>query len=458
MLCASIGEKTKTAALAVLRALPMEVTFAEIRLDLLDDPSPEPFCAEAADRLVVTCRRPRDGGQFDGSEVERLAYLGRARRAGARFIDVEMDADESVAGDGRGVIRSFHDVTGTPPDLERVATELRRRRGEAWKLAVTARDLSDSMKVLACLERHRGGFACMAMGPAGLITRVLAEPRGSFLTFCAARDGAETAPGQVSAGEMLHHYRVRHLGRRPSIYGLLGTGIAHSLSPRLHNGWFARRAERCVYVPFDTTDLDDFMAFARTLPLSGWSVTAPFKEAISTKLDRLSRSARLAGCVNTVVSRNGDLVGYNTDVRALIGLIRHARGRSPVLVLGSGSTAKAACRALSAAGYSVMLCARRDRAARQAAADIRIWFVPWGERGSVRAGVIVNATSVGQGGRPGAPLAATALRVGQLVIDFPYGPRETDLVRAARARSCVVVDGKRILLEQARLQRRLFRN
>lgn len=458
MLCACIGEKTRAAALEVLRSLPMEVTFAEIRLDLLDDPSPEPFCVEAADRLLITCRRPVDGGHFDGSEEERLGYLARARKAGARFIDLEMDVDERMAGNGRGVIRSFHDVNGLPPDLDRVASELRRRRGEAWKLAVTARDLTDSMKVLACLERHRGGFACMAMGPAGLITRVLAESRGSFLTFCAAREGAETAPGQVSASEMLHHYRVRKLGRRPSIYGLLGTGIAHSLSPRLHNAWFARRAERCVYVPFDTTDLDDFMAFAQTLPLSAWSVTAPFKEAISTRLDRLSGSARLAGCVNTVVRRNSNLVGYNTDVRALLSLIRQARGQSPVLVLGSGGTAKAACRGLAAAGYSVMLAARRDRLARQTAADLRIWFVPWRERGRVRARAIVNATSAGHGGRPGSPLPASALRSGQLVIDFPYGPRETDLVRAAHARGCAVIDGKRILLEQARRQRRLFRD
>lgn len=455
MLCASIGERYPSDALRTLRSLPHRVPHAEIRLDLLDDPSPEPFCREAGPRLIITCRRRRDGGHFRGSEAERLSLLDRARKAGARFVDIEMDVEDRAVGSGRGVLRSYHDIRGTPRDLDDLARDLRAHSGEAWKLAVTAGSYRDALQVFDCLDHHRGAFTCLAMGAPGLATRVLGEGRGNFLTYCAARAEAETAPGQPTVTQMIHLYRAHALGPRPDVYGLVGSGITHSLSPQLHNAWFARRRERRIYLPFEATELGDFMSFARELPLAGWSVTTPFKEAIIGFLDSLAPSAKLAGCVNTVLARAGRLHGYNTDIRALRRLIGRRPGR--VLVLGSGSTARAACGALADNGCAVTLTARRMERARAISDELDLRLIPWRKRGTIAAQVVVNATSVGHGGHSGIPLPESAMHPGQLVVDFPYGGNETDLVRSARANGCRVIDGRRILLEQARLQRDIFR-
>src|SRR5205085_7187802 len=126
----------------------------------------------------------------------------------------------------------------------------------------------------------------VAMGEAGLLTRVLAPSRGAFLT-CGSLDSAQaTAPGQTVARELRRLYRVHDITERTLVTGLVGSPVSHSLSPRIHNAAFAALGLDAVYIPFETVDVSDFvrrMARPRTRDLSwhlrGLSVTAPPKTA-----------------------------------------------------------------------------------------------------------------------------------------------------------------------------------
>ncbi len=361
-------------------------------------------------------------------------------------------------------------MTGMPSDLAGLIGALQDRRGEVVKLAVTPHRYADALRILTFDRAPRKKIALMAMGPFSLCTRVLSESAGNFLTYCAAAADSPTAPGQPTLDEMLHLYRVPDLGRRPRVFGLLGTGISHSLSPRLHNGWFKRRREPCVYLPFDTKGIDDFLALSLSLPMAGWSVTAPFKLEMARRVDRLAPSARLAGSVNTVIAHGRKLIGYNTDIRALIHLLNETGGnpafrirrttsgivyRGRVLIIGAGGTAIAVCRALRQHGADVVMTARRLER-RNVAQEIGVEFIPWNRRIQADAGVIINATPIGHAGWRGLPYPGSRLFSGHIIIDFPYGDGDTDFVRAGRKAGCRIIDGKRLLLEQARLQRKLF--
>ena len=127
------------------------------------------------------------------------------------------------------------------------------------------------------------------------------------------------------------------------IYGILGHPVTHSLSPAMHNAAFRELNLNAVYVAFPVTDLAQAVAGLRGLDIQGVSVTIPFKEEIKPLIDELDPQAARIGAVNTVVNRDGRLVGYNTD---WIGALHALKAKTSltgehVLLLGAGGASRA---------------------------------------------------------------------------------------------------------------------
>jgi shikimate dehydrogenase len=214
------------------------------------------------------------------------------------------------------------------------------------------------------------------------------------------------------------------------LVALLGHPVAHSLSPRMQNAAFAARALDWAYVACDVDPdaLTAAVAGLRALGFAGANVTIPHKGAVAELCDELDDLSRRSGAVNTIVFRDGRIVGANTDGPAVAAAV-DARG-AHVLVLGRGGAARAVAVALEGAGAaSVQLASRAD-------AD---WPPPAGD-----ATILVNATPV----RDETPVTP---RRNQQVVDLAYRPDglPTALVAAAREAGCTtVVDGLEILVRQ----------
>ncbi|HCP40535.1 MAG TPA: shikimate dehydrogenase, partial [Cryomorphaceae bacterium] len=131
--------------------------------------------------------------------------------------------------------------------------------------------------------------------------------------------------------------------------GLIGTPIAHSLSPDIHREFMAAAGIQGSYDLFEmyTLPKEGLKSFMQTKKLIGLNVTIPFKEEVFNALDRVDEVTKALGVVNTIVLENDTLVGYNTDVygiqRSLMTL-----GCKPckALVFGSGGAAKAVSKVL----------------------------------------------------------------------------------------------------------------
>ena len=133
----------------------------------------------------------------------------------------------------------------------------------------------------------------------------------------------------------------------PKIFGVVGSGISYSLSPQILRLLFDRFRLPHGYYLFDIRrrDLPDFLKSARMLDVAGLNVTIPFKCEIVPYLHRIDPSARCCRAVNLVVSRNGRLTGFNTDLFGIEAVFRQAGigslARKRVLLLGAGGTARA---------------------------------------------------------------------------------------------------------------------
>jgi shikimate dehydrogenase len=201
---------------------------------------------------------------------------------------------------------------------------------------------------------------------------------------------------------------------------LLGHPVGQSLSPRMQNAAFAARGLEWSYSAFDVTDPVAAVAALRTLGFAGANVTRPHKQAVVAACDEADGEA-----VNTLVFRDGRVLGFNTD-REILGGIAATRA----CLIGAGGAARALAPALP-------LDTRRFSRSGEWPPD------------ATGCDLIVNAT----------PVRAELLVVphaGQSVVDLAYGPGETALVAAARAAGCQVVDGFEALVRQGAASFRLW--
>lgn len=248
------------------------------------------------------------------------------------------------------------------------------------------------------------------------------------------------------------------VGGATRVAGVIGDPVSHSRSPAIHNAGYAALGLDWVFAAFRVpagqaaTALDG----VRALGIAGLSVTMPHKVDAAAACDDLTPTASALGAVNTVVNRDGRLLGDSTDGAGLLGALAHegveVRGTS-LLVLGAGGAARAIVLALADAGADVVVAARRLDAARSAAtlAD-QVRAIGFDDLdGAVRAAsVVINATPVGMQGEP-PPFDAASLDRRSFVLDTVYHPAETPLLRAAKERGVPCANGLGMLVHQAAL-------
>jgi len=244
--------------------------------------------------------------------------------------------------------------------------------------------------------------------------------------------------------------------------GLLGAPIAHSASPVMHERAAAALGLRCHYqlieiVGASPHELKFLLEGVRRLGFSGINVTFPYKEAVIDLLDELSPSAKMIGAVNTVVVRDGQLIGHNTDTtgfsRAVSGLVT-ASARGAVAVIGAGGVGKAIAFALASLGVSELRIFDRERAkaaylAAQLQDQVSTSILHSVEDAVLGVAGIVNGSPVGMLPNRGTPVPDALLHAGLWVADAVYSPLWTPLLLAAKAKGAAVMTGRELAIYQA---------
>jgi 3-dehydroquinate dehydratase/shikimate dehydrogenase len=450
-LCITVTGAT-TAELRARRDQIGRADLLELRVDTVSDPDAAGALADRRCPVIVTCRARWEGGHFDGSEEERCRILQDARRLGAEYVDVEWKAgftDLLASHGGRGIILSAHHFDGVPADLASQYAAMRGTGAEVVKVAVTAVRLSDCLPLLTLDGQGDRPAVLVALGDAGLPTRVLASRFRSAWTYA----GAGVAPGQLPADE-LSRLGFDRVTADTAIFGIVGRPVGHSLSPAMHNAAFAWAGCDAVYLPLAAADFSDFLTFADALGIEGASVTAPFKMDAFAAVAECDEVGRRVGSINTMKRGESRWAGRNTDgdgfLEPLLRAGRDVRGWRAT-VLGAGGAARSVAEALQASGARVSIAARNRERAADVAGVVGVDTADWPPVPSSW-DLLVNATPAGtvphieETPLPNGPFT------GSLVYDLVYNPPETRLLRDARAAGCRTIGGLEMLVAQARRQ------
>jgi shikimate dehydrogenase len=253
-----------------------------------------------------------------------------------------------------------------------------------------------------------------------------------------------------------------HSQSRRFLTGLLGAPIAQSAAPAMHERAAQALDLRCHYQLIEVAgagreELKLLLEGVRRLGFAGINVTFPYKEAVVDLLDELSPGTALIRAVNTVVVREGRLIGHNTDMsgfaRAIAELVI-ASSRGAVAVIGAGGVGKAIAFALAGLGVTDLRIfdseqAKASRLAAQLEGRTKASVTDSVEdalRGVVG---VVNGSPVGMLPSLGTPVPDTLLHAGLWVADAVYSPLWTPLLTAARAKGATVMTGRELAIYQA---------
>ena len=242
--------------------------------------------------------------------------------------------------------------------------------------------------------------------------------------------------------------------------------IKHSISPFIHNSAFEATETNGVYLAWEVeaTDLAETVANIRRYQMYGINLSMPYKEQVIPYLDQLSEEACLIGAVNTVVNREGTLIGYNTDGKGFFKSLPSFKiSGEKMVLLGAGGAAKAILAQAILDGVSqVSVFVRLSSMEKtrlylekmQNATGFRVDLfaledVQYLQDSITQADLLVNATSVGMDGSSQPIPISIVLPEKLLVADVIYQPFETPFLKWARSQGNQSINGLGMLLYQA---------
>jgi 3-dehydroquinate dehydratase/shikimate dehydrogenase len=255
MLCVSLTGPTTRDMLADLRRAGAHADLAELRLDYMRECDLPVLLVARRCPVIVTNRPTREGGRYAGREGDRVRPLREAAELGAEHIDVEHDAIRLMRDRGQSrLILSYHNFDETPADLWHIYEWLRDQGADIVKIAAMARHVKDCLLAFDVLRRADVPTIALCMGPAGVLTRVLARRFGAYLTFATLGDGPISGPGQLTIDEMRDVYRAGSIGADTRLFALVGPEAnASPALPWINDALRAAGAD-AVCIPVQTTD------------------------------------------------------------------------------------------------------------------------------------------------------------------------------------------------------------
>jgi 3-dehydroquinate dehydratase/shikimate dehydrogenase len=486
--------KTLAQDLEALEIHRKYVDLAELRVDCLEPDERfliRHFPEQTGLPVILTVRRTRDGGYFNGGEGSRitlfskgLAFADADRRRNFAYVDLEEDLnvpslEEAARTFGTRIIRSYHNMQGgMDEDLAAKLRSLRHIGDEIPKVAVKPASLEDTLRLYAvAAETMNFDKIILGMGHYGINTRILAERMGSYLSYTSAIAGIADnlrekttlppgAPGQLNPQDLTEVYRFRDITAKTKIFAIAGYPLNTTSSPLFFNQIFTKEKLDAVYVPFPAESLNPFMELADFLNIEGASITVPYKEEIIPYLSSRSNEVKSVGACNTIVRTSAGWAGYNTDTRgfsdSLLNFIDqpNLRGKK-IAIIGAGGAARAvAAEVFRLKGKALILNRTPARARRLSLPYHFKWAATDSEGAELMekfSDIVIQTTSAGMEPFIDAdPMEDYQFTGREKVMDIIYKPEQTRFLLRAIKAGCPVQNGYDMLLRQAMYQYFLF--
>jgi 3-dehydroquinate dehydratase / shikimate dehydrogenase len=357
-ICVSLGDADAEKMLEMARseAARGESLF-EFCLEFLGEPRAGPAILREFLRrwpqsfVIVTCRA--NERFFHGSLEEQQSLLSASLEAGARGIDLEIESaiharDWMERLKGRCLrIVSYHNYQAPPP-LGPVLRILDSVPADILKFAVSTHSARRMCHLIEYAGRYPRRSIVLAMGAAGLPTRVLGPVAGRSFTYAAPCGSHPTAPGQVDAQTLRQLYRLNELAPDDAMLAGFPGSVSELPGENVYNQALTRTRTQAVYIPWPGVGSIPAPMMRRSIvPTRGISLASPFFRSAMALADVVEKNAADAGTVDTLwQSRSKWIAGWKFGETVLAFLETNADSARTVVVMGNDGPRQAALRRL----------------------------------------------------------------------------------------------------------------
>jgi 3-dehydroquinate dehydratase/shikimate dehydrogenase len=474
MICVSIAQQSHRFALVDMLNAGPQCDLIELRLDRFTKAPEVGLLLEAKPKPVIcSCRRARDGGEWTGSEDERLALLRQCIVAKSDYVEIELD----VAGQIREYppsqrVISYTNLGETPPDITDIYAEAQTHAPDVIKLTTTSRTPEEAWPLVQLLVKPPVPTIVVGLGRPGLMLTLLGKKIGAPWAYAALERGMEAYPGQPTVADLndVYHYPV--FKRSTRLIGVTGLGEHERANVGLLNAALADLDLPARCLPMQVGSVPLFRRVIDAVHMAGVIVDDEHRAGmlgIATRLDAEAERARAADVMLHLKDGwHAHCVEGHAAVRALEATMRAGAPverpleNRPVMILGCNARARMLSLAIASRGGAPIIASRDRAAAQELAKEVGGRHTPFEGIYTTMHDVLAVCAEERQpthtaGRRDESTIHAGHLRAGLVVMDLTSPPRQqSTLLRLARERGCRVVSPRAILIELAAQQSRLL--
>jgi 3-dehydroquinate dehydratase/shikimate dehydrogenase len=473
MICISIAQESRRLALADMVNAARQCDLLEVRLDRFQKAAEiGELLAVKPKPVIMSCPRPQDGGQWSGTEEERLALLRQCIISKADYVEMELDvADQIRPFPPSQRIISYTNLRETPANIGQIYQDAQDKNPDVIKLVTLARTPEEAWPLVQILAKPAIPTVVVGLGKPGLMLSILGKKMGSPWTYAALERGMEASPGQPTIHDLQAVYHYGSIDRATRLIGVIGFSELEYVTAGLLNAALARLSlpARCLPLLVGSPRL--FRKVMEAVRLAAVVVDEPNRFALTDIAAELDSAAQGTQAVDLLVHKQDKWHGYNLLCRAGVAALEETlkatqatekplEGRT-VMVVGVNAAARSLAYGVKKRGGSLILAAHERKAAHELAKELDCRYVPFEGLYSTMHEVLVICSDEKDPGnarthRDAAPLHAGFLKPGMTVMDLTGLPRKSPFLREAEARDCRVIHPQSILAELAQLQIQLI--
>ncbi len=465
MICISINQESRRLALADMVNAKHFGDILEVRLDRFGN-SPDIgdlMSAKGKKPVIMVCRRPDDGGFWDGTESERLAILRQCIISKAEYVEIELDAADDIRPfpPSKRVI-SYTNLRETPTDILDIYEEMKSKRPDVIKLVTLARTPEEAWPLVQILAKASVPTVVVGLGKPGLMLSVLSKKIGAPWVYAALERGMEAYPGQPTAADLESIYRLQDIEKSTRLIGVTGFSDRDQITVAALNALFHAMEMPYRCLPIGVGNLKILRKIMEACKLAG-AVVADEHQASILDMDlELHGLAKELQTADVVIHKGEDWHGVHLAnkawMKALKNLVATRYGTTDplkgrlVMIAGVNPTAKVIAREIIRAGGNVILASRDKKAGQAAAQQLSCRFIATDALyGTMHDALVVCQNAIDE--RTGkTELHPGYLNPGMFVMDLTAGVRRTDFLREAESRAVKIVQPLELTLDVLELQ------
>ncbi len=453
MICISVTPESRNFAKVDILNAAAQSDMVELCLDrLIKTPDIGDLISGFDVPILVSCRRPEDGGKFKGSETERINLLRQAIIAEPAYIELDLETAKQVPRFGKTKrVISYTSLNKPLTELDDIFDEMEAAKADIIKFTWPTPTLQTAWPLLAAISQKRDiPVVGLGLGPAGVTFSLLGVKYGSPWTYAALEKGMETFEGQPTVAELHEVFNYEKISAKTKFIGVAGLGVAERRTVEVFNNASEKLGLNYTCLPLVINDFKQVHKMLGILKIRSLVVSPRMGEFILPLAEHLEEASQKTGYGDLQLNQPDGWHAYDTVRRSAVKSLEAAfQKKSPdakgvfqrknILVVGKSGLTKAVVYSLSQQGGVVSVTSENDKAAQGIAKAFDVRYVPFGNLYDTLSDIVVQTDPELKLGNGKTEMNPAYIRENMTVMDISQLPEETELMREAKERGCEVI-------------------